>query len=70
MEALRAHSSEVRLELHLVALPELLLGALGGVGRGIGVSVLGLPHVFFVPAVCPVVAGLGPAAMARIYRFK
>jgi SET family sugar efflux transporter-like MFS transporter len=42
-----------------------LSSALGGVTGGIGVAVLGLPQVFFVPAAFGVLAVIGLAAMAR-----
>lgn len=44
--------------------------ALGGVAGGLGVAVLGLPNVFFIPAICGVVAMTGLAAMSRVYKFK
>lgn len=39
--------------------------ALGGVTGGLGVAVVGLPHVFWFPAVFSALAVLGLAAMAR-----
>ena len=42
-----------------------LSSALGGVAGGIGVATLGLPQVFFLPAVFAGVAAIGLAAMAR-----
>ena len=47
-----------------------LSSALGGMAGGLGVSVLGLPHVFFIPAVCSLAAVIGLAAMARVYKFR
>jgi SET family sugar efflux transporter-like MFS transporter len=47
-----------------------LSSALGGIAGGVGVSVLGLPHVYFISAVCSLGAVLGLAAMARKYNFK
>lgn len=47
-----------------------LASALGGVAGGMGVAVLGLPNVFFIPATCCLVALLGLAAMARAYDFR
>lgn len=47
-----------------------LASALGGVAGGVGVAVLGLPNVFFIPAACSLAATLGLAAMARKYDFK
>lgn len=44
--------------------------ALGGVAGGLGVAVFGLPNVFFIPAICGVVAVIGLAAMSRVYKFK
>lgn len=44
-----------------------LSSALGGLTGGIGVAVLGLPHVFFIPAFFALVATLGLAVMARIH---
>ena len=46
-----------------------LSSALGGVAGGIGVATLGLPSVFFIPAICSLLAVLGLAAMARRYEF-
>jgi SET family sugar efflux transporter-like MFS transporter len=39
--------------------------ALGGLTGGLGVSLLGLPHVFFIPAVSALLATTGLAVMAR-----
>ena len=47
-----------------------LSSALGGIAGGLGVSVLGLPNVYFIPAVCSLAAVLGLAAMARRYDFR
>ena len=47
-----------------------LSSALGGIAGGLGVSVLGLPHVFFIPAVCSLGAILGLAAIARVCDFR
>ena len=46
-----------------------LSSALGGVAGGIGVATLGLPSVFFIPAICSLLAVVGLAAMARRYTF-
>ena len=46
-----------------------LSSALGGVAGGIGVATLGLPSVFFIPAVCSLFAALGLALMARTRDF-
>ena len=46
-----------------------LSSALGGVAGGLGVAVLGLPHVFFIPAACSFAAVLGLAVMARAFKF-
>jgi MFS transporter, SET family, sugar efflux transporter len=42
-------------------------GAVGGVAGSLGVAALGLPHVFFIPAACALVAVAGLAAMAGAY---
>ena len=42
-----------------------IASALGGVTGSIGVSVLGLPHVFFAPALYGLVATVGIAVMSR-----
>jgi SET family sugar efflux transporter-like MFS transporter len=42
-----------------------LSSALGGVAGGIGVAVIGLPHVYFIPAIFSLFAIFGLAAMAR-----
>jgi MFS transporter, SET family, sugar efflux transporter len=42
-----------------------LSSALGGLAGGIGVACLGLPHVFFVPALFAVLATFGLALMDR-----
>ncbi|MDF0661685.1 MULTISPECIES: MFS transporter [unclassified Rhizobium] len=42
-----------------------LSSALGGAAGGLGVTLLGLPHVFFLPAVFSTVAVVGLACMAR-----
>jgi SET family sugar efflux transporter-like MFS transporter len=47
-----------------------LSSALGGVAGGVGVSALGLPQVFFIPAACSLAAVIGLAAMAKIYKFR
>lgn len=47
-----------------------LASALGGVAGGLGVAVLGLPNVFFIPAACSLAAMLGLAAMARRFDFR
>lgn len=47
-----------------------LSSALGGVAGGVGVATLGLPHVFFIPAVCSTLAVAGLALMARAYEFR
>ena len=47
-----------------------LSSALGGIAGGLGVSVLGLPHVFLIPAMCSLAAVIGLAAMARRYKFR
>jgi SET family sugar efflux transporter-like MFS transporter len=47
-----------------------LSSALGGLAGGIGVATLGLPHVFFIPAICSTLAVGGLALMARVYPFK
>ena len=47
-----------------------LSSALGGVAGGIGVATLGLPSVFFIPAICSLMAVIGLAAMARKYEFR
>ena len=47
-----------------------LASALGGIAGGVGVAVLGLPNVFFIPAACSFAAVLGFAVMARVYAFK
>jgi MFS transporter, SET family, sugar efflux transporter len=39
--------------------------ALGGVAGGLGVAALGLPTVFFLPALFAGIAVVGLAAMAR-----
>jgi SET family sugar efflux transporter-like MFS transporter len=39
--------------------------ALGGLSGSLGVSVLGLPHVFFIPALYGVIATIGITAMSR-----
>ncbi len=44
--------------------------ALGGLAGGLGVSTLGLPHVFFIPAACALAAAIGLAIMARRYRLE
>lgn len=44
--------------------------ALGGVAGGAGVAMLGLPHVFFIPAGCSLIAVIGLAAMASRYDFR
>jgi SET family sugar efflux transporter-like MFS transporter len=44
--------------------------ALGGLAGGLGVSTLGLPHVFFIPAACALAAAIGLAVMARRYRLE
>ena len=44
--------------------------ALGGIAGGIGVSTLGLPHVFLIPAACSLAAVIGLAAIARRYDFQ
>lgn len=46
-----------------------LSSALGGVAGGIGVATLGLPNVFFIPAICSLLAVLGLALMARTHPF-
>jgi SET family sugar efflux transporter-like MFS transporter len=46
-----------------------LSSALGAVAGGIGVATLGLPGVFFIPAICSLLAVAGLAAMARRYKF-
>jgi len=43
--------------------------ALGGVAGGLGVAGLGLPNVFFIPALCALIAAIGIAAMSRKYKF-
>lgn len=47
-----------------------LASALGGVAGGVGVAVLGLPSVFFIPAMCSLAAVAGLAAMAQRYKFN
>jgi SET family sugar efflux transporter-like MFS transporter len=47
-----------------------LSSALGGVAGGLGVATLGLPHVFFIPAVCSALAVVGLALMGRAYQFR
>lgn len=47
-----------------------LASALGGVAGGVGVAVLGLPNVFFIPAACSLAAAIGLAVMARRYDFR
>ncbi|TDD49991.1 MFS transporter [Kribbella antibiotica] len=42
-----------------------LASALGGAAGGIGAATLGLPHVFFIPAVAGLAAVVGLAAMTR-----
>jgi len=42
-----------------------LSSALGGIAGGVGVAVLGLPQVFFIPAACSLAAVIGLAAMAN-----
>ena len=44
--------------------------ALGGIIGGLGVSTLGLPYVFLIPAGCSLAAVIGLAAMARVYDFR
>ena len=39
--------------------------ALGGLSGSLGVSVLGLPHVFFIPALYDVIAAIGITVMSR-----
>jgi MFS transporter, SET family, sugar efflux transporter len=39
--------------------------ALGGLSGSLGVSILGLPHVFFIPALYGVIATIGITAMSR-----
>ena len=41
--------------------------ALGGVAGSFGIEALGLPHVFFIPAGCALLAVAGLAAMAKAY---
>ena len=47
-----------------------LSSALGGVAGAIGVATLGLPHVFFIPAACSLIAVAGLAVMARSCEFR
>jgi SET family sugar efflux transporter-like MFS transporter len=42
-----------------------IASALGGLSGSLGVSVLGLPHVFFAPAAYGIVAVIGIAVMSR-----
>jgi SET family sugar efflux transporter-like MFS transporter len=42
-----------------------LASALGGAGGALGVTALGLPHVFLIPAMLGLVAVIGLAAMTR-----
>jgi SET family sugar efflux transporter-like MFS transporter len=42
-----------------------IASALGGLTGSLGVSVLGLPHVFFAPALYGLIATGGIAAMSR-----
>jgi hypothetical protein len=42
-----------------------IASALGGLTGSLGVSVLGLPHVFFAPALYGLIAGGGIAVMSR-----
>jgi MFS transporter, SET family, sugar efflux transporter len=42
-----------------------IASALGGLTGSLGVSVLGLPHVFFAPALCGLIATSGLAVMSR-----
>lgn len=44
-----------------------LSSALGGLTGGIGVAVLGIPHVFLIPAFFALMATLGLAIMARVH---
>jgi SET family sugar efflux transporter-like MFS transporter len=43
--------------------------ALGGLTGGLGVAVLGLPHVFFIPGFFAILASVGLALMARTTHF-
>jgi SET family sugar efflux transporter-like MFS transporter len=45
-----------------------IASALGGLTGSLGVSVLGLPHVFFAPALYGLLATCGIAAMSRSRR--
>ena len=42
-----------------------IASALGGLTGSLGVSVLGLPHVFFAPALYGLIATVGIAVMSR-----
>jgi SET family sugar efflux transporter-like MFS transporter len=42
-----------------------IASALGGLTGSLGVSVLGLPHVFFAPALYGLIATSGIAVMSR-----
>jgi SET family sugar efflux transporter-like MFS transporter len=42
-----------------------LASALGGAGGGLGVTTLGLPHVFLIPATLGLLAVIGLAVMTR-----
>jgi SET family sugar efflux transporter-like MFS transporter len=42
-----------------------IASALGGLTGGLGVSLLGLPHVFLAPALYGLIATVGMAAMSR-----
>jgi MFS transporter, SET family, sugar efflux transporter len=44
--------------------------AIGGVAGGVGVGAIGLPHVFFIPAVLTGIAAIGLVAMAHVERTR